>query len=606
MKLANAIRNLIQLLFGYTLTVFLKRVRYFFYLRFTKIIFQAKLPISIFYDDYIDKEKLLLNINSGRANKIIDKISSLKLNSDDSNEIEKILNNKFNIFNYCFIGNRNASRKDPISGHEWPQNMWYRDARKNLKDRTDIKRPWEYSRMYHLLPVALKFLETNDEKLVNFIYQEVKVWDELNKLGTAPNWSCTMEVAIRLANISISYLLISSAKSLEDKHNFFIKIINNHIGFTYNNLENISRIKSNHYCSNISGLFCSLIGFPLTSSGREVLDFAKNELENEIRSQTLADGWNFELSSAYHRLVQEFFFYPFLLSSKQTFSNDYESILKSMNDVLNNITKPNYQLAQLGDNDSGRFLVFNDFKNLGSLYIESQLNLFNSFLGFKSDSNFFEHKKANVYGYKDDRTFFLIKGGTKGQLGLGGHSHNDTFNFELQINGKDIIFDPGTGCYTPLPEIRNYFRSIKNHNTVFWDSEEEADLEKGLFILRQENKVSIEAKIESNVLHFSGTNKYLDKEHKRAIRFDPKQRQLIISDNVSHDGAKIRLISDLPISDLSNKGFLIDSVRFELDDMADVKLEKGYTSPKYGTILDANFLSIKIPNKEFNIFINLN
>ena len=80
MKLANAIRNLIQLLFGYTLTVFLKRVRYFFYLRFTKIIFQAKLPISIFYDDYIDKEKLLLNIYSGRANKITDKISEVNQN----------------------------------------------------------------------------------------------------------------------------------------------------------------------------------------------------------------------------------------------------------------------------------------------------------------------------------------------------------------------------------------------------------------------------------------------------------------------------------------------------------------------------------------------
>ena len=70
MKAANAVRNLIQLLFGFTLAVFLKRVRYFFYLRFTKIIFQAKLPISIFYDDYIDKEKLLFNINSGRATRL--------------------------------------------------------------------------------------------------------------------------------------------------------------------------------------------------------------------------------------------------------------------------------------------------------------------------------------------------------------------------------------------------------------------------------------------------------------------------------------------------------------------------------------------------------
>ena len=59
MKLANAIKSARRLLFGYTFAVFFKRVRYFFYLRFTKVIFRAKLPISIFYNNYIDKEKLL-------------------------------------------------------------------------------------------------------------------------------------------------------------------------------------------------------------------------------------------------------------------------------------------------------------------------------------------------------------------------------------------------------------------------------------------------------------------------------------------------------------------------------------------------------------------
>jgi len=52
-----------------------------------------------------------------------------------------------------------------------------------------------------------------------------------------------------------------------------------------------------------------------------------------------------------------------------------------------------------------------------------------------------------------------------GQNGNGGHAHNDQLSIELNIDGVDVIRDPGTYVYTPFPELRNRFRSTAVHFT---------------------------------------------------------------------------------------------------------------------------------------------
>ncbi|HKJ93964.1 MAG TPA: alginate lyase family protein, partial [Longimicrobiales bacterium] len=48
----------------------------------------------------------------------------------------------------------------------------------------------------------------------------------------------------------------------------------------------------------------------------------------------------------------------------------------------------------------------------------------------------------------------------------GGHFHNDVLGFELQWHGVDVVLDPGTFVYTPLPELRNAYRRTAAHSTV--------------------------------------------------------------------------------------------------------------------------------------------
>tara|TARA_R110002012_G_scaffold8145_2_gene37688 strand:- start:4816 stop:6867 length:2052 start_codon:yes stop_codon:yes gene_type:complete len=67
---------------------------------------------------------------------------------------------------------------------------------------------------------------------------------------------------------------------------------------------------------------------------------------------------------------------------------------------------------------------------------------------------------------KCDRHFYCsIYTGGVGQAGNGGHAHADFGSYDLIINGKSIVRDPGTFLYTPSEKWRNIFRS-KLHNGI--------------------------------------------------------------------------------------------------------------------------------------------
>jgi len=74
------------------------------------------------------------------------------------------------------------------------------------------------------------------------------------------------------------------------------------------------------------------------------------------------------------------------------------------------------------------------------------------------------YKDFGLYLYKSSRLYLAVFAGPNGQNGNGGHAHNDKLSFELNIDGKDIFVDAGTYLYTPLPQRRNQFRSVKAHN----------------------------------------------------------------------------------------------------------------------------------------------
>lgn len=86
--------------------------------------------------------------------------------------------------------------------------------------------------------------------------------------------------------------------------------------------------------------------------------------------------------------------------------------------------------------------------------------------------------------YRREELWLAIAAGPNGMLGHGGHGHVDKLSFELCINGRDVIVDPGTYVYTPLPAWRNRLRSANAHNTWFFGGMDELTLGRDLFAVK--------------------------------------------------------------------------------------------------------------------------
>jgi hypothetical protein len=83
-------------------------------------------------------------------------------------------------------------------------------------------------------------------------------------------------------------------------------------------------------------------------------------------------------------------------------------------------------------------------------------------------------------------SYVAIRCGPVGLNGLGAHAHNDALSLELVVEGRDVVRDPGSYVYTPLPEERDRYRSVRAHFAPRISGREPARLGPGPFRLGEE------------------------------------------------------------------------------------------------------------------------
>ena len=69
-----------------------------------------------------------------------------------------------------------------------------------------------------------------------------------------------------------------------------------------------------------------------------------------------------------------------------------------------------------------------------------------------------------LYLLRGPRVFLALRcaGHARGDAPTG-HTHDDNLALELQLDGRDVITDPGSYLYTPVPEIRERYRAAEAH-----------------------------------------------------------------------------------------------------------------------------------------------
>ena len=88
-------------------------------------------------------------------------------------------------------------RRDPLSGYVWPLD-YHRDIQLIRNDGSDARVLWELNRLGHLLTLARAHVVTGDERFSNECIAQVQSWALQNPYGRGINWTCAMEVALRV------------------------------------------------------------------------------------------------------------------------------------------------------------------------------------------------------------------------------------------------------------------------------------------------------------------------------------------------------------------------------------------------------------------------
>lgn len=130
-----------------------------------------------------------------------------------------------------------------------------------------------------------------------------------------------------------------------------------------------------------------------------------------------------------------------------------------------------------------------------------------------------------LFIYKSERLYLAIRCGSIGLDGLGAHAHNDALSIELWVDGRALILDPGTYIYTPLPQRRNDFRSVRSHFAPAIAGVEPGNLDLGTFILGNEAQATC---LELSKSRFVGAYRCVGARIFREVKID--EQAVTVSD----------------------------------------------------------------------------
>lgn len=395
--------------------------------------------------------------------------------------------------------------RDQRADKQWAARFSGRMRYVDQHDDSDVKIPWEISRLQWALPIGQAYQLTGAEHLAETVRKILEDWIDENPYAFSINWVVTMEVALRVITWSWLFRAFSRSTAWQDVsfRSRFLRTIFLHADFIERNLER-SEVNGNHYTANAAGLVFAGLFFGDCRPAERWGDLGWRILREELLRQVYPDGVDFEMSSAYHRLGTELFLLPALYREAAGLDvpQGYRDRVTAMAVFAGCYTKPDGSVPLWGDADDARVLPLgsqgvNDHRYLAGLVASAwgDVELRRSFSGPRDEVLWLlgpaaaaslpdSHRPpsmrpsrafpaAGVYVMSGERDHVFIDCGPVGLAGRGGHGHNDCLSMEVFLDGVSLITDSGSYVYTASFAWRNRFRATSAHNTAVVDREEQ-------------------------------------------------------------------------------------------------------------------------------------
>jgi hypothetical protein len=377
----------------------------------------------------------------------------------------------------------------------------------------DIKYLWEPNRHLHLVTLAQAWHLTGERRYVDGIRNHLESWLDQCPYLKGPNWTSSLELAIRLINWSITWQLIGGLDSVVFSAEEGRRFRNRWLGAVYQHMHFIrghfSRFSSanNHLIGEVAGLFVGALTWPYWRQSQNCAAEAQEILEREALLQNAPDGVNREQAVSYQQFVLDFLLVAALAgrANKRDFSSPYWKRIEAMLEFLASIMDTRGHVPMIGDADDGYMtrlsqeqnfcpyrsllatgaVLFGrgDFKAKAAALDDKTRWLLGAraepdFNALRPDSRVLPVRRAFPEGgyyilgrdFEGEREIkLIIDVGPLGYLSLAAHGHADALALWLSVGGREFLIDPGTYAYHTQKAWRDYFRGTSAHNTVVVD-----------------------------------------------------------------------------------------------------------------------------------------
>jgi hypothetical protein len=372
----------------------------------------------------------------------------------------------------------------------------------------DVKYVWELNRHQFFVELGKAYFLSGELKYAEKIVQLLDSWlaQVPHKLGV--NHTSVLEHAMRVFSWLWGYYFTKDAPVWTSENRAkLVKAL-----LLQGDLieENLSYFYSpyNHLIGEIAALAFLGTVYPVNDRLRYWRDYYWNEMEAQLPKQFHPDGFTVEQASYYHHFTWGFYLQVALLRqlnnlpvSSKTWSWLEKSLL-----FATHLTRPDGRLPMLGDIDSARSIYFyfpddkwdlRGFQALGAaLFSRGDMKqiaggpseeLFwllgpNGLADFdavssqipEEESQFFKYSGYQIMrdGWGNQANYVLFDCGEiahgvhRDGTPSAAHGHSDMLSFELCLNGKPLIVDPGFYTYFGELSWHRYFRDAKGHNTI--------------------------------------------------------------------------------------------------------------------------------------------
>ena len=445
--------------------------------------------------------------------------------------------------------------------------------------QADIKFPWELARCQHFVVLGQAYCTTGQYGYALEVIHQIEDFMSANPVGIGVNWTCTMDVALRAANWAAGLSLIKSCPDVTvPQWQCVLEALYAHGRFIFDNFENHYEVTSNHYLSNIVGLQALAYVFSGLAEADQWLHFCEQSIQAEMKVQINDDGSDFESSVPYHRLVLELFLGAQRMAAfmGRPFDHDYVRRLDKMAYYLSGVLRPDGLMPQIGDADDGRLYICTDYASWQRQDPRHILAAYSAVTGHAvaadfTDSDAFAWEafwwtgnvqqqpvslnrnfpcvdffaQAGVFVGRTEAGYLAVTNGCVGTEGFGNHKHNEQLGFEYHYGGVPFIVDGGSYVYTSDFTARNRFRSVRTHNTVCVNGQEQNHFnEEWLFRMFQTGvEKTLSYGVHDQAIHYHGQFEWRHETGLSAIherRFDLRQNDnaLHISDKVTGSGVE--------------------------------------------------------------------